>query len=691
MSVSVFDTPMSSWYWKQKGECVTKERVIGINLRYMAEDGVFKKVSDSTKTMEGSGDTDSQGAAHEGSKPPLTVASNGPCQTDGMDTEFTISSSLKRRTLTAALVILFAQFMERTAFYGVVSNMILFCTSNLGFDTVNATTVSLVFLGFVYLFPVLGGWVSDSYTGRFYAVLVSGFVMCLGLLFALVAAVDFSDWFDHDLSEAGKRATFFVGLGLVALGSGGFRPNISPLGAEQVKHLGDSAVDTFFSWLYWVIALGSTLAYTGVAYLEQNISFVWSFLGLFCVLFLTQIIFLASRSLFNRTKPEGSVLRVFFSVLKQAFFTNRGNHWENSSQESEPPGHLDGARMSHGGSHDNVTVDGVWSVLKMIPICALIIMFWAIYSQMQTSYFVQAERMDVRVGGVLIPAAILGSFNNFVMVIMVPVLDRIVYPFMNRIGFPLKPLRRVGLGLLLATASVLVAAVVEIYRKEYMRAPGGSHVQVLANQNFTASSMSVFVQTPQFLLIGVGEVFLGTAILEMGYTQAPKSMQGILTGIFYFSGTGNFVSLGILRLVEWGTAEDPWWGNEINDIKMENLMFLLSGIMFINFLIFTAVAWRYTYSDVTKSPTSEAESDPGKTSTADQYMMYSDIATDAKPPALDSLPNIDLSRKNDNVVSNRYLWKEEDNHLSSEPFRAGLCSLETTENGMPGTKNNVKL
>lgn len=51
----------------------------------------------------------------------------------------------------------------------------------------------------------------------------------------------------------------------------------------------------------------------------------------------------------------------------------------------------------------------------------------------------------------------------------------------------------------------------EIYRKEYLIIPGGAHIQSLANKNFTASSLTVFAQAPQFVFVGIGEIFTAAA------------------------------------------------------------------------------------------------------------------------------------------------------------------------------------
>lgn len=64
----------------------------------------------------------------------------------------------------------------------------------------------------------------------------------------------------------------------------------------------------------------------------------------------------------------------------------------------------------------------------------------------------------------------------------------------------------VGVGMILAAGSVIVAGILEIYRKEELRTSGGI-TQELAGDTFNASTLSMFLQVPQFALIGSSEVF----------------------------------------------------------------------------------------------------------------------------------------------------------------------------------------
>ena len=63
-----------------------------------------------------------------------------------------------------------------------------------------------------------------------------------------------------------------------------------------------------------------------------------------------------------------------------------------------------------------------------------------------------------------------------------------------------------GIGMIFASLSVLIAAGIEIARKNIMM-EGGWEEQTLAGQTFNASTLSVFAQIPQFVTIGASEVF----------------------------------------------------------------------------------------------------------------------------------------------------------------------------------------
>ena len=124
--------------------------------------------------------------------------------------------------------------------------------------------------------------------------------------------------------------------------------------------------------------------------------------------------------------------------------------------------------------------------------------------QMQSSFLLQGLNMDLRLGSFEIPAASLSLIDAMIILLLIPFMDRIVYPLLQRCNITLTPLRRIGTGMVFATLSVIAAAVTEAYRRDHVE---GKLINDFSGKTYNASSISVFCQVPQYLLIGTSEVF----------------------------------------------------------------------------------------------------------------------------------------------------------------------------------------
>ena len=103
------------------------------------------------------------------------------------------------------------------------------------------------------------------------------------------------------------------------------------------------------------------------------------------------------------------------------------------------------------------------------------------------------------------PAASLSLFGIVSLLVLLPFIDRIVYPGLLRIGFDFTPLRRISVGMLFAAGSVALAGVIELERKHH----GHRTIkQVVFNKTVHASTMSVFFQVPQYILQGTSEALV---------------------------------------------------------------------------------------------------------------------------------------------------------------------------------------
>ena len=104
------------------------------------------------------------------------------------------------------------------------------------------------------------------------------------------------------------------------------------------------------------------------------------------------------------------------------------------------------------------------------------------------------------------PVASLAIFEIVTVLVLIPLIDRVVYPGLRRVGFNFTPLRRIGVGLIFAAGSVALAGFIEIERKEKF----GRVTQIVFNRTVNASNMSVFYQVPQYILQGTSEALVST-------------------------------------------------------------------------------------------------------------------------------------------------------------------------------------
>ncbi|KAL8604551.1 hypothetical protein ACOMHN_015835 [Nucella lapillus] len=346
------------------------------------------------------------------------------------------------------------------------------------------------------------------------------------------------------------------------------------------------------SRFYWFVNAGALIAYGGVAAIQQNISFAWGYVVPFLSMMLALVFFLLGRKHYRFRQHDGRLLQGVLARLQKVVQEGPRRH----------------RVFRHGqgglwGGYTSDTVDGVISVVRLLPIFFFVIMYWTIYSQMQSTFFLQGERMDLHIGSSQVPVAMLNAFNTIAIMLLIPFLDRVLYPCFHRLGLPLKHLHRIGIGFVLAALSMIAAAVVEVERKDHM-----GFNQTVGEEVFYSSHLSVFLQVPQFALVGASEAFTSISGLEFAFTQSPLSMQGVMMGVFLATtGLGSYLASLILRIVAAATKDDPWFPDDINDGHAEYLFYLLSILMVLFFLAYLVAAKMYKYRTFEQQPAS----DPG--------------------------------------------------------------------------------
>jgi len=155
----------------------------------------------------------------------------------------------------------FTEMWERFSYYGMRALLILFMTAplatgGLGFPTAKAGAIYGTYVALVYLTSLPGGWIADRFLGQRRAVLYGGVVIMMGHISLAIPSI----------------VTFYIGLGLVVIGTGLLKPNVSTMVGELYTPE-DVRRDSGFSLYYTGINLGAFIAPFVCGWLAQSNEF----------------------------------------------------------------------------------------------------------------------------------------------------------------------------------------------------------------------------------------------------------------------------------------------------------------------------------------------------------------------------------------------------------------------------------
>ena len=146
-------------------------------------------------------------------------------------------------------LLFFTELWERFSYYGMRAILILYMTklwieNGLNIPESSATLIYGFFTGFVYFTPIIGGWIADRFIGQRNAITIGGITMFIGQLV---------------LFSMNTHVGLAIGLILLIIGNGFFKPNISTLVGRLYRE-GDARRDSAFSIFYMGINMGALIA-----------------------------------------------------------------------------------------------------------------------------------------------------------------------------------------------------------------------------------------------------------------------------------------------------------------------------------------------------------------------------------------------------------------------------------------------
>ncbi|WP_179348013.1 peptide MFS transporter [Winogradskyella pacifica] len=187
-------------------------------------------------------------------------------------------------------ILFFTEMWERFSFYGMRILLILFLTApmmsdNPGWDWPREHALSLIgtYASLLYLTPILGGWIADKWTGYRIAVVIGCVIMTLG----------------HAAMALETTASFYLGLALLVIGTGFFKPNITSIISEMYKTR-ESKKDGAYTIFYMGVNAGAFFGMMLCGYLAENYGWAYGFglAGIFMLLGMLQ--FLLAHKIFGK-------------------------------------------------------------------------------------------------------------------------------------------------------------------------------------------------------------------------------------------------------------------------------------------------------------------------------------------------------------------------------------------------------
>jgi len=448
---------------------------------------------------------------------------------------------------------------ERFCFYGMRTILVVFMTQYL-LDRSGVSAVMKpeeakgwfhLFVSAVYFLPFLGAILSDAFWGKYRTILRLSIVYCLGCF---------------GLALDNTRMGLVLGLGLIAIGSGGIKPCVSANVGDQFGARNQRLLSKAFSWFYFSINFGSFFSTMLTPFLlEPHSDSAKAFLAAspgwwdaLKTIDPNTILAFAETKLcpwiipMHGARLAFGVPGVFMLLATLVFWLGRHRFVR------VPPAGVGFVRETFNRSN-------LLLILGLLPIFFAEAIFWSLWDQTGSAWVLQAEKMDLHF---LFEwrASQVQAVNPLFILLLIPVCTYALYPLISRV-FPMTALRRIGLGLFLAVGSFLITAWVE-------------------QQLGRGLKPNIGWQFLGFVVISLAEILVSITCLEFAYTQAPKKLKSLIMSLNLMSiSLGNAITSGINFFIQ----------NPDGTSKLPGATYFLffAGLMLLTAIVFIFVALRY--------------------------------------------------------------------------------------------------
>src|SRR5438067_10507476 len=202
---------------------------------------------------------------------------------------------------------------ERFSFYGMRNILTVFLTTSLLAylpETERGSAAKEVFHTFVigvYFFPLLGGWIADRFFGKYNTILWLSLLYCVGQACLALFVTN--------------RLGFYVGLSLIAVGSGGIKPCVSAFVGDQFDQTNKHRAKVVFDAFYWIINFGSFFASLLMPIFLKSLGPAIAFGIPGALMFISTVILWLGRKQYVMVPPTPPDPHSFFNVSRSALMS----------------------------------------------------------------------------------------------------------------------------------------------------------------------------------------------------------------------------------------------------------------------------------------------------------------------------------------------------------------------------------
>ncbi|XP_039784868.1 protein NRT1/ PTR FAMILY 8.3-like isoform X3 [Panicum virgatum] len=209
----------------------------------------------------------------------------------------------------ACFMILGTEFTECMAFFAIGKNLVTFLTAELHETNVDAARNVSTWIGSCFLTPVIGAFLADTYWVRYKTIVIFLLIYTVGMLILTVSA-SVPLIVDVPSNSGVRRVAVYLGLYLVALGTGGVKPCSSALGADQFDGTDpvERATKGSFNWYYFCVNIGSLLSGTVLVWVQEDIGWGVGFAVPMVLMVSGLAVFVAGRKVYRYKKLGASPL-----------------------------------------------------------------------------------------------------------------------------------------------------------------------------------------------------------------------------------------------------------------------------------------------------------------------------------------------------------------------------------------------